>query len=121
MTVDHSGVTLSRVPRAKEPSVRVDPFAEPIQKRMLEIYHEKYPVTYPLGPISAGEEKYVPPHGYRDDYHHVKNWIDAIRSREPVTEDPVFGFRAAGAALLSNLSYESGQPAHWDPEGMSVS
>jgi hypothetical protein len=35
-------------------------------------------------------------------------------------EDPVFGFRAAGTALLSNVSYESGQPARWDPDAMKL-
>lgn len=34
---------------------------------------------------------------------------------------PIFGFRAAGAALLSNLSYETHQPAHWHPEGTRLS
>ena len=50
----------------------------------------------------------------------MKNWIDAIRTRQPVVEDPVFGFRAAGAALLSNVSYDSGKPARWDPEEMKL-
>jgi hypothetical protein len=59
--------------------------------------------------------------GYSDYYDHVKNWIDAIRTRQPVVEDPVFGFRAAGAALLSNASYESGKPARWDPDEMKLS
>jgi len=67
-----------------------------------------------------GEEKYVAPHGYSDHYHHLKNWIEAIRTRQPVVEDPVFGFRAAGAALLSNVSYESGKPARWDADGMRL-
>jgi predicted dehydrogenase len=120
MTVGGDGVTVTRVPREKEPGYRVEPFSQPIQKRMLEIYHEKYPVTHPLGDVLKGEEKYVAPQGYSDHYHHVKNWIDAIRTRQPVVEDPVFGFRAAGAALLSNLSYESGKPAHWDPEAMKL-
>jgi hypothetical protein len=44
----------------------------------------------------------------------------AIRTRQPVVEDPVFGFRAAGAALLSNVSYESGKPARWDPDEMKL-
>jgi hypothetical protein len=35
-------------------------------------------------------------------------------------EDPVYGFRAAGTALLSNVSYESGQVAHWDPDAMKL-
>jgi hypothetical protein len=50
----------------------------------------------------------------------VKNWIDAIRTRQPVVEDPVFGFRAAGAALLSNVSYDRGQVARWDPDEMKL-
>jgi len=50
----------------------------------------------------------------------VKNWIDAIRTRQPVVEDPVFGFRAAGAALLSNVSYDRGQAVRWDPEAMKL-
>ncbi len=32
----------------------------------------------------------------------------------------MFGFRAAGAALLSNLSYEKGSVVHWDPETMKL-
>ena len=120
MIIAGDGVSVSRVPREKEPGVRVGLYSAPIQKRMLEIYHEKYPVTHPTGPILLGEEKYVAPHGYSDSYHHIKNWIDAIRSREPVVEDPVFGFRAAGTALLSNVSYETGKPARWDPDEMKL-
>jgi hypothetical protein len=67
-----------------------------------------------------GEEKFLPPQGYSDDYDHMKNWINAIRTRQPVVEDPVFGFRAAGAALLSNLSYDKGQVVRWDPEEMKL-
>jgi predicted dehydrogenase len=120
MIIAGDGVTITRVPREKEPGVRVEPFAEAIQTRMLEIYHEKYPITHPTGEALLGEEKYVAPRGYSDHYDHVKNWIDAIRSRQPIVEDPVFGFRAAGTALLSNVSYESGQPARWDPDAMKL-
>jgi predicted dehydrogenase len=120
MTISGGGVSIARVPRQKEPGVRVSPFALPIQKRMLEIYHEKYPITQPTGPVLLGDERYVPPKGYNDQYHHLKNWLEAIRTRQPVVEDPVFGFRAAGAALLSNVSYETGKPAHWDPEAMRL-
>jgi hypothetical protein len=35
-------------------------------------------------------------------------------------EDAVFGFRAAGAALLSNLSMERGAIVGWDPEAMRL-
>ena len=43
-----------------------------------------------------------------------------MRSRKPVVEDAVFGFRAAGAALLSNLSMERGAVVNWDPEEMKI-
>jgi hypothetical protein len=43
-----------------------------------------------------------------------------VKSRQPVVEDPVFGFRAAGAALLSNVSYEQDRIVHWDPERMEM-
>jgi len=120
MTIAGDGVTIARAPREKEPGVRVGPFGEAIQKRMLEIYHEKYPITHPTGEALLGEERYVAPKGYSEHYDHVKNWIDAIRTRQPIVEDPVFGFRAAGTALLSNVSYESGQPARWDPDEMKL-
>ena len=108
------------MPREKEPGYRVDLFGEHIQKRMLEIYHQKYPTIHPTGPSLVAEERYVVPRGYSEHYDHVKIWIDAIRSRQPVFEDPVFGFRAAGAALLSNVSYYNGQMARWDAEEMKL-
>ena len=120
MILAGDGVSVTRVPRETEPGVRVSPFAEPIQKRMMEIYHEKYPVKPPTGDVYLGDERYVAPKGYSDSYDHMKNWIDAIRTRQPIVEDPVFGFRAAGAALLSNVSYDSGKIAHWDPEAMKL-
>ena len=66
MTIAGDTVSIARVPREKEPGVRYELYSAPIQKRMVEIYHEKYPVTYPTGPVLAGEEKYVAPKGYRD-------------------------------------------------------
>jgi predicted dehydrogenase len=120
MTIGGEGVTVTRVPREKEPGYRVDLFSASIQKRMLEIYHEKYPTTHPTGLTLVGEERYVAPSGYSEHYDHLKNWIEAIRTRQPVVEDPVFGFRAAGTALLTNVSYESGKVAHWDPVEMKL-
>jgi hypothetical protein len=35
-------------------------------------------------------------------------------------EDAVFGFRAAGAALLSNLSLDHGAVVKWDPDAMKL-
>jgi hypothetical protein len=50
----------------------------------------------------------------------MNNFITAVRTRQPVVEDAVFGFRAAGAALLSNLSMERGAVVGWDPDTMKL-
>jgi hypothetical protein len=86
---------------------------------MVELYGEKEPFTKVPATLH-GEEKYVPPQGYSDDYDHFATWAHSIRTRQPLTEDPIFGYRAAGAALLSNLSYETSQVARWDPEAMKL-
>ncbi|TAM81686.1 MAG: Gfo/Idh/MocA family oxidoreductase [Acidobacteria bacterium] len=120
MTIGGDGVSLSRVPRQKEPGYLINSFASGMQKEFLASYHKEYPITHPTGDIPLGEEKYIAPEGYNDTYDHLKNFFDAVRARRPVVEDPVFGFRAAGAALLSNLSYDRKAVVRWDPEKMKV-
>lgn len=51
--------------------------------------------------------------------HHA-NFAAAVRSRKTVVEDAVFGFRAAGPALLSNLSYFENRVVEWDPAAMRI-
>jgi predicted dehydrogenase len=120
MEIAGNTVSLSRTPLEKEPGLTVGTFTEAMQKRIRESYREKYPVSHPSGPPSAGYEKYVAPEGYRDSYDHFKNFFAAVRSRQPVVEDAVFGFRAAGAALLSNLSLDRGAAVKWDPDAMKL-
>ena len=66
------------------------------------------------------EQRWVLPPGYTEQYAHHENFINAIRSRKPVIEDATFGLRAAGPALLSNVSHFTRQTMHWDPEKMVV-
>jgi hypothetical protein len=65
-------------------------------------------------------EVFAPPRSYSDHYDHHLNWAHAIRSRKPVVEDGTFGFRAAGPALLSNISYFDKKIVHWDPMAMKI-
>lgn len=120
MEITGNSVSVSRVPRAKAPGYTISTYTEAMQKRLLAAYEEKYPVPHPLGPPPVGVEKYVAPTGYSDSYDHFKNFFASVRSRKPVVEDAVFGFRAAGAALLSNLSYERGAEVNWDPDAMKL-
>jgi predicted dehydrogenase len=120
MEIAGSTVTISRAPREKEPGYMIGTFTEAMQKRVLESYRQKYPVQHPSGPPSTAYEKYAASEGYRDSYDHFSNFFAAVRSRRPVVEDAVFGFRAAGAALLSNLSVERGVVVKWDPDSMKL-
>ena len=120
MEIAGNSVIVSRVPLEKEPGLMIGTFTEAMQARILEEYHQKYPRTHPMGAPQLGYEKYVAAAGYSDSYDHFRNFFSAVRTRQPVVEDAVFGFRAAGAALLSNLSYEQGKVVHWDPEAMKL-
>jgi predicted dehydrogenase len=120
MEIGWHGVTVSRVPREKEPGLTVGTFAEAMQKQVETEYRKKYPVRHPEGEPPVGSERYMAPDGYSDSYDHFKNFFASVRSRKPVVEDAVFGYRAAGAALLSNLSMERGAIVHWDPDAMKL-
>jgi predicted dehydrogenase len=120
MEIGGGGVSVSRTPRETEPGYNIGTFTEAMQKRILDEYRQKYPIPHPGGEPPLGYEKYLAPEGYNDSYDHLKNFFAAVRTRQPVVEDAVFGFRAAGAALLSNLSYERGTFVRWDPEEMKL-
>src|SRR5262249_17443170 len=51
------------------------------------------------------EEKWVMPPRYDAHREHHRVFYEAIRAGKRPVEDAVFGFRAAGPALLSNVSY----------------
>jgi len=120
MEIAGNSVSVGRTPLKKEPGYLVGTYTEAMQKQILASYREKYPVTHPSGPPETGFEKYVAPDGYHDNYDHFKNFFAAVRSRQPVVEDAVFGFRAAGAALLSNLSLDRGAVVKWDPDAIKL-
>lgn len=121
-TIDIAGntLTLSRSPREKEPGYTVQTFTEEMQKQYLEQYRKKYPVVHATGAPPAETEKFIAPKGYSDSYDHFHNFFAAVRSRQPVVEDAVFGFRAAGAALLSNVSMERKSIVEWNPTTMKI-
>jgi predicted dehydrogenase len=120
MEIAGNTVTVTRTPPAAEPGYTVSTFTDAMQREYVEQYRKKYPVAHPTGPLPQNVEKFVAPAGYSDSYDHFHNFFNAVRSREAVVEDATFGFRAAGAALLSNLSVDRGSVVRWDPEAMKV-
>jgi predicted dehydrogenase len=120
MEIAGNTVTVTRTPLATEPGYTVSTFADAMQKQYIEQYRKKYPVKHPDGPPSQAVEKFVAPPGYSDSYDHFHNFFNSVRTRNQPVEDATFGFRAAGAALLSNLSVERGKVVNWNPETMKL-
>ncbi|HTH54173.1 MAG TPA: Gfo/Idh/MocA family oxidoreductase [Edaphobacter sp.] len=120
MEIAGQTVTVTRVPREKEPGYTVSTFADAMQKDYLKKYHEKYPVAPPTDPPYTAIEKFSAPKGYADNYDHFRNFFNSVRTRQQPVEDATFGFRAAGAALLSNVSLEKGSVVKWNPDTMKI-
>ena len=109
------GVTITRKQLSKEPGLSTNTFPKTMQAAIQKEYRVKYPEN--LKELNATkEEVYVAPLGYNDLVDHLANFLDAVRTRKPVVEDAVFGFRAAGPALVTNLSYGEGRSFEWDPD-----
>jgi len=120
MEIGYNFVSVSRTPREKEPGLMIGTYAEAMQKQIRDAYHAKYPPEHPSGPPAVQYEKFVAPEGYRDSFDHFTNFFTSVRTRKQPVEDAVFGYRAAGAALLSNVSIERGAVMKWDPEAMKI-
>jgi hypothetical protein len=117
-----NGVTVSKQPRESEPGYTIETFPKATQEAFLKQYRERYPQARPTADAirPSAEDKYLPPPGYSDHLDHHRNFLEAVRSRKPVVEDSTFGFRAAGPALLSNLSYFEQRICEWDPATMTL-
>ncbi len=113
-------VTVTRSPQDTEPGYTVSTFSTAMQKQFLEEYRKKYPVKHPAGPPPQDIVSFRAPGGYSDSYDHFHNFFNSVRSRKPVIEDATFGFRASGAALLSNESVTRDGVVHWNPETMTI-
>lgn len=120
LTID-GGVSLAKTPRETEPGYTIDTFPKAIQEEFLKKYYEQYPRHNPTADAirPQAEDRYLPPKGYSDHRDHHRNFLNAVRNRTQVVEDSVFGFRAAGPALLSNISYFEQRICTWDPVNMT--
>jgi predicted dehydrogenase len=57
---------------------------------------------------------------YDDVKPHLWNFFEAVRSRQPVVEDAVFGHHAALACHLANESYFRKKGVYWDEASKSI-
>jgi predicted dehydrogenase len=117
-----NSLILSKRPRQTDPGTTANTFSKATAQKVVDDYRAKYPQKSrgldDMQPIT--EEKFSMPPGYEEQTAHHEVFIDAVRNRKPVVEDAVFGLRAAGPALLANMSYFEKKMMEWDPVNMRI-
>lgn len=121
MEVSPNRVTLKRIPlKLYAGGYSLVSYTDDLKKQIIESNTRKFPENRNKL-TDSGELEWKAPDDYMGDhYDHFVAFFEAIRGNRPVVEDPVFGYRAAAAALLANKSYDQGKPVLWDPHGMRL-
>jgi predicted dehydrogenase len=117
-----NAISLSKRPRELDPGTTASTFAKAMADQVLAEHRLKFP-EHPdtIESIQTfSEETFPVPKGYSEQVAHHETFQHAIRTRTPVTEDPAFGLRAAGPALMSNVSYFERRMVTWDPVAMRM-
>jgi predicted dehydrogenase len=71
--------------------------------------------------LSPDKLEYVADKGYNGaHFDHFYNLFNAMRTNGKVSEDALFGYRAAAPALLCNDSYFNNKIIHWDPSALKL-
>lgn len=122
MNTSMTSLTLQKAPPESEPGYTLDTFAKKAQEQYMTEYRAKYPTQVPTADAMRPDtdQHYAPPAGYNSHRDHHRVFYDSVRSRKRPVEDAVFGFRAAGPALLSNTSYFEKRICKWDALGMKA-
>ena len=94
-------------------------FSKSIQEEMQKEYDAKWTVEQRKRKTKE-DIIFKAPMGYNANLDHFTNFFDAVRTGKPVTEDAVFGFRAAAPALACNESYFTKKIIKWDPVNMKL-
>ena len=95
-------------------------YPEEIQKQIREI-NAAAGLNSRNSSLDTGTTVWEAPDDYKGGhYDHFYNFFRAIRGKGEIIQDPSFGLRAAGAALLANESYYAQAVANWDPITMKL-
>jgi len=119
LSIGWEGVTLAKQAPDAAPGYTIKTFPQAAQDLFLEDYRAKYPDAKKELRL-VKEERFEKPEDYSDHDEHLRNFVEAVRTRTSVVEDATFGFRAAGPALLCNMSQRERRPIGWNPETMKI-
>lgn len=114
-----SGLHLDRTPRPDEPDYTIASFADSMQKALKAKWNSSHQATT-LQTSVPNQSQVFDFSAQNAHLDHFKSFYDSIRTGKQNIEDPTFGFRTAGPALLTNESYFKREIVGWDPVNMTV-
>lgn len=118
MTTSMTELTLGKAVPQEEPGYSIGTFSTAIQQEFLKQYRERYPQKPAAEPAASRENEYQYVPGDNAHLEHHRRFYNSIRTGAPSVEDAIFGYRAAGPALLCNVSYAEKRACGWDPNAM---
>ncbi|TFG79027.1 MAG: gfo/Idh/MocA family oxidoreductase, partial [Flavobacteriales bacterium] len=121
MQVGQNSVTLTRTRLGMVPGgYSMIAYTEATQEKIRKAYADLNLETR-ASALNIGKTTWEAPQDYKGGhYDHFYNFFQGIRGKGKIVEDPTFGLRAAGAALLANESYYQQKPVNWDPNAMKL-
>ena len=115
--VGWDSVTMKINPMTKNPGYGGWDSFETFSSRQRQEFEKWYKSRYPEEKDPAPETiTWNAPEHYNTNVDHHLAWYTGIRTGNPVTEDAWFGLRAAGPALLGNMSHFEKRVVKWNPE-----
>ena len=92
-----------------------DVFAQMKSDEMAALADQRKQMLPPAESVYVAESGYMGAH-----FDHWMNFFTGVREGRNVTEDAIFGMRAAAPALACNNSYFDDRIMKWDPEEMQI-
>ncbi|HLQ13134.1 MAG TPA: Gfo/Idh/MocA family oxidoreductase [Steroidobacteraceae bacterium] len=98
-------------------------YAAALPSRLRDAYYHQWHAEHDPKPGQepAAESVSFKGNDYDDLRPHLWKFFEAVRSRQPVVQDAVFGHNAALGCHMANESYYRKLPVHWDPVAQVIS
>jgi predicted dehydrogenase len=100
------------------PSYYANSFPKAMREAYFKEWHEKHDAPVGEEPITEGEV--YKGNSWDDVKPHLWKFFQAVKSREPVVEDAVFGNNAALACHMANESYFRKSAVTWDAHSGTI-
>src|SRR5256714_3236352 len=120
LEVSGSSVTFSpQTGKDSYPSYYTGSFPRAMREEYLKKWHEENDARLAREAMAETSQTFSGP-DFDDITPHLLNYFNAVRSRQPVVEDVVFGHNAALACHMANESYFRKTAVRWDDPSKSI-